>query len=104
MFLIDFQHLLRKANCRCHNEMRYTHLQKQQFDCISFQNKEKRMVKELLHIRYQYLTEEQRKNIPILGSFQPSKFGNVETVVAEEVKATQTTQAKPQPSFDDIPF
>ncbi len=53
---------------------------------------------------YQALTEEQRKNIPILGSFQPSKFGNVETVVAEEVKATQTTQAKPQPEFDDIPF
>ena len=53
---------------------------------------------------YQALTEEQRKNIPILGSFQPSKFGNVETVVAEEVKATQPTHTKPQPSFDDIPF
>lgn len=35
---------------------------------------------------YKALTEEQRKSIPILGSFQPSKFGNVETVVAEEVK------------------
>lgn len=35
---------------------------------------------------YKALTEEQRKAIPILGSFQPSKFGNVETVVAEEVK------------------
>lgn len=47
---------------------------------------------------YQALTEEQRKNIPILGSFQPSKFGNVETVVAEEVKpnsAPQTTQDPP---------
>lgn len=53
---------------------------------------------------YKALSEEQRKNIPILGSFQPSKFGNVETVVAEEVKATQTTQAKPQPQFDDVPF
>jgi len=53
---------------------------------------------------YQALTEEQRKSIPILGSFQPSKFGNVETVVAEEVKATQPAQANPQPSFDDVPF
>lgn len=53
---------------------------------------------------YKALSEEQRKNIPILGGFQPSKFGNVETVVAEEVKATQTTQTKPQPSFDDVPF
>ena len=53
---------------------------------------------------YQALTEEQRKNIPILGSFQPSKFGNVETVVAEEVKATQPTHTKPQPTFDEVPF
>lgn len=53
---------------------------------------------------YQALTEEQRKNIPILGNFQPSKFGNVETVVAEEVKATQPTHTKPQPTFDEVPF
>ena len=53
---------------------------------------------------YKALSEEQRKNIPILGSFQPSKFGNVETVVAEEVKATPPTQTSQQPSFDDVPF
>ena len=55
---------------------------------------------------YKALSEEQRKAIPILGSFRPSKFGNIETVVAEEVKTIQTTQAKtqPQPQFDDIPF
>lgn len=53
---------------------------------------------------YQALTEEQRKNIPILGSFQPSKFGNIETVVAEEVKATQPTHIKPQPALDEVPF
>lgn len=53
---------------------------------------------------YKALSEEQRKAIPILGGFQPSKFGNVETVVAEEVKATQATQTKPQPQFDDVPF
>lgn len=53
---------------------------------------------------YQALTEEQRKNIPILGSFQPSKFVNIETVVAEDVKATQPTHTKPQPAFDEIPF
>ena len=49
---------------------------------------------------YKALTEEQRKSIPILGSFQPSKFGNVETVVAEEVKpqnAVNTTN-------DEVPF
>ena len=49
---------------------------------------------------YKALTEEQRKLIPILGSFQPSKFGNVETVVAEEVKpqnAVNTTN-------DEVPF
>ena len=53
---------------------------------------------------YQALSEEQRKAIPILGSFQPSKFGNIETVVAEEVKATQPTQTKPQAKFDEVPF
>lgn len=53
---------------------------------------------------YKALSEEQRKNIPILGSFQPSKFGNVETVVAEEVKATQSTQKNTQPQFDEVPF
>ena len=53
---------------------------------------------------YKALSEDQRKAIPILGSFQPSKFGNVETVVAEEVKATQATQKNPQPQFDDVPF
>ena len=53
---------------------------------------------------YKALTEEQRKNIPILGSFQPSKFGNVETVVAEEVRATPTTHTTTPPTFDDIPF
>lgn len=53
---------------------------------------------------YQALSEEQRKAIPILGSFQPSKFGNIETVVAEEVKATQPIQTKPQAKFDEVPF
>jgi hypothetical protein len=51
---------------------------------------------------YQALSEEQRKNIPILGSFQPSKFGNVQTVVAEEVKTTAKQQAAPDD--DDVPF
>lgn len=53
---------------------------------------------------YQALSEEQRKAIPILGSFQPSKFGHIETVVAEEVKATQPVQTKPQAKFDEVPF
>ena len=50
---------------------------------------------------YKALTEEQRKLIPILGSFQPSKFGNVETVVAEEVKPKTTSFI---PTTDDVPF
>lgn len=52
---------------------------------------------------YQALTEEQKKSIPILGSFMPSKFGKIETVVAEEVK--NTTHTIPPPSVvDDMPF
>lgn len=39
---------------------------------------------------YKALTEEQRKNIPIIGGFSPSKFGNVQTVVAEEVHSQQS--------------
>lgn len=50
---------------------------------------------------YKALTEEQRKLTPILGSFQPSKFGNVETVVAEEVKPQTTSFV---PTTDDVPF
>lgn len=49
---------------------------------------------------YKAMTEEQRKIIPILGSFQPSKFGNIETVVAEEINpknAGNTTN-------DEVPF
>lgn len=52
---------------------------------------------------YKSLTEEQRKKIPILGSFQPSKFGNVETVVAEEVRQ-QNTQSVSQQQVDEVPF
>lgn len=52
---------------------------------------------------YKSLTEEQRKNIPILGSFHPSKFGNVETVVAEEVKHNSRPNEAP-PTEDDMPF
>jgi hypothetical protein len=51
---------------------------------------------------YKALTEEQRKAIPILGSFEPSKFTNVETVVAEEVKPqTANTSTKVD---DGMPF
>lgn len=44
---------------------------------------------------YTALTEEQKKAIPIIGSFQPSKFGNIETVVAEEVKSNDNTKTLP---------
>ena len=49
---------------------------------------------------YKLLTDEQKKNLPILGNFQPSKFGNIETVVAEEVK-NNTTVTLP---LDVVPF
>ena len=52
---------------------------------------------------YKALTEEQKKSIPILGSFQPSKFGNIETVVAEEVKQHRAENV-PLPTIDDVPF
>jgi hypothetical protein len=51
---------------------------------------------------YKALSEDQKKSIPILGSFQPSKFGNIETVVAEEVK-TQTTPITSTVD-DQVPF
>jgi hypothetical protein len=57
--------------------------------------------------RYQAMTEEQRKQIPILGNMKPSKFQPVETVVAEEVKPHQAQQAPAQadPLADDtLPF
>ena len=44
---------------------------------------------------YTVLTEEQKKSIPIIGSFQPSKFGNIETVVAEEVKSNGNEKTLP---------
>lgn len=52
---------------------------------------------------YKALSEEQRKNIPILGSFQPSRFGNVETVVAEEVKQ-QNNQNAVSDNHSEVPF
>jgi hypothetical protein len=52
---------------------------------------------------YKALTEEQRKAIPILGSFQPSKFGNVETVIAEEVKPQNAPQTVTN-THSDVPF
>lgn len=36
--------------------------------------------------RYQAMTEDERKKIPILGNMKPSKFQPIERVEAEEVK------------------
>ena len=36
--------------------------------------------------RYQAMTEDERKKIPILGNMEPSKFQPIERVEAEEVK------------------
>lgn len=55
---------------------------------------------------YLELSEEQRKSIPILGSFQPSRFGNIQTVVAEEV-CQQQNQTQNQGAInpnDELPF
>ncbi len=69
------------------------------------------MVKQVLSKDvYQKLTEEQRKNIPILGNMKPSKFQPVETVVAEEVTSPQEkTQvidplAAPAETDSPLPF
>jgi len=54
------------------------------------------MVKQVLSKeKYQYLSDEQKKQIPILGNIAPSKFQPVQTVVAEEV--TQPTTGTPLP-------
>jgi hypothetical protein len=66
------------------------------------------MVKQVLSKeRYQAMTEEQRKAIPILGNMSPSKFQPVETVVAEEVKPrTAVPMPDPIPTDDgtSLPF
>lgn len=49
------------------------------------------MVKQVLSKeKYQSLSDEQKKQIPILGNMSPSKFQPVQTVVAEEVKQPTT--------------
>lgn len=54
------------------------------------------MVKQVLSKeKYQSLSDEQKKQIPILGNMAPSKFQHVQTVVAEEVK--QPTTGTPLP-------
>jgi hypothetical protein len=49
---------------------------------------------------YKALSEEQKKNLPILGNLQPSKFGNIETVDAVEVKSNNTESLP----MDEVPF
>lgn len=60
---------------------------------------------QLLKDKYAELSEEQKKQIPIIGNMQVSKFQDVQTVQAEEV---QTTTAPPQNTYgnkgDDTPF
>lgn len=51
---------------------------------------------------YKLLTDEQKKNLPILGNFQPSKFGNVETVVAEDANNQRTVVV--EQANDEVPF
>ena len=47
---------------------------------------------------YKALTEEQQKSIPILGSFEPSKFGN-------DTQQTAPVQQQSAPvKNDDLPF
>ena len=52
---------------------------------------------------YNKLTEEQKKNIPIIGNMQPSKFGNTPKV--EQVQdAVILPPFEPAQSTDDLPF
>ena len=54
------------------------------------------IVKQVLNKdKYQSLTDDQKKQIPILGNMAPSKFQPVQTVVAEEV--SQPTTVTPLP-------
>ena len=56
---------------------------------------------------YQSLTDEQKKNTPILGNMKPSKFQPVERVEAEEVKPQAApVQADPLAGVTDsyLPF
>lgn len=67
------------------------------------------MVKQVLSKeKYQSLTDEQKKQIPILGNMAPSKFQPVQTVVAEEVNAPQhqqqAQQNDPLNGDDTLPF
>lgn len=52
---------------------------------------------------YSKLTDEQKKNIPIIGNMQPSKFGN--TTKNETVQdAVILPPSEPAQSNDDLPF
>jgi hypothetical protein len=48
---------------------------------------------------YNALSEDQKKNIPIIGNMEPSKFGNNATTTT-----TQTTEPQAQPEGDGLPF
>lgn len=49
---------------------------------------------------YNTLSDEQRKNIPILGNMEPSKFGNNETETTTSLSANTDTDCE----GDDLPF
>ena len=54
--------------------------------------------------RYNAMSEDERKNIPIIGNMKPSKFQPVQTVVAEEVKSVADVPTPAQEQSNDLPF
>ena len=67
------------------------------FDCKEKQSEYSThfVVQQLSKEEYSSLTDEQKKNIPILGNISESKFQN---------KPTNTTQPAEQKKVDEVPF
>lgn len=53
---------------------------------------------------YNKLTDEQKKNIPIIGNMQPSKFGNTPKTEQVQDAVILPTSEPAQQSTDDLPF
>lgn len=53
---------------------------------------------------YQAMSEDERKNIPILGNMKPSKFQRVETVEAEDVTPAKVVDPFAAAKHDSLPF
>ena len=53
---------------------------------------------------YSKLTDEQKKNIPIIGNMQPSKFGNTTKVEQVQDAVILPPSESTETKYDDLPF